>query len=148
MYTSIRVGDIYILAGGDKHYWTQILGAFLKNKIITRGMRRDKLGAFNGIEQLATKVIAHIENLQSKDKYPLSIYLYSKKIFADNYINIQSGEIIGLSDDEIYKIKSGKLDSQVYGTLHTAKFIKINGVNTIKDLDNFKVIFEERHNEE
>lgn len=147
MVTIIKIGDIGIEVAKNKVDLLFILHDFLKDKVIANGTHDKSLGMFNGLSQLSSKLIQHLENLGEKDKYPSTIWVVNPDKVKYDYeekILITQVKSNTLSEDEIKKVKSGLLDFDVYGRIHETYQINIDGKSTIGNLANFKKLMEKR----
>lgn len=147
MITAIKVGDIGIEVAKNKVDLLFILHSFLKDKVITNGTHDKSLGMFNGLSQLASKLIQHLENLGEDEKHPSTVWVVNPDKVQYDYeekIVITQGKSNALSEDEIKKVKAGVLDFQVYGRIHETHQININGKSTINNLESFKKLMEKR----
>lgn len=147
MVTIIKIGDIGIEVAKNKVDLLFILRNFLKDKVITRSTQHKSLGMFNGLAQLTSKLVQHLENLGEDEKYPSTVWVVNPDKVQYDYeekIIITQGKSNALTEDEIKKVKSGILDYQVYGRIHETYQINIDGKSTISNLANFKKLMEKR----
>lgn len=136
--------NISIETAIDKNCLLNILNDFLKDKIVVKGTHNKQLGMFNGLAQLSSKLIQHLENLGDKETYPATIWVHNIISSNDEKITISLGDEIILTKTEIQKVKEGKLGFQTYARLHNSNKINIDGKPTIKNLNKFKKTMEER----
>lgn len=147
MVTIIKIGDIGIEVAKNKVDLLFILRDFLKDKTITHSTQHKSLGMFNGLTQLSSKLIQHLENLGEDEKYPSTVWVVNPDKVQYDYeekIIITQGKSNALAEDEIKKVKSGVLDYQVYGRIHETYQININGKSTINNFESFKKLMEKR----
>lgn len=147
MVTIIKIGDIGIEVAKNKVDLLFILRNFLKDKVITHSTQHKSLGMFNGLAQLTSKLVQHLENLGEDEKYPSTVWVVNPDKVQYDYeekIIITQGKSNALTEDEIKKVKSDVLDYQVYGRIHETYQINIDGKSTISNLANFKKLMEKR----
>lgn len=147
MVTIIKIGDIGVEVAKNKVDLLFILRNFLKDKVITHSTQHKSLGMFNGLAQLTSKLVQHLENLGEDEKYPSTVWVVNPDKVQYDYeekIIITQGKSNALIEDEIKKVKSGILDYQVYGRIHETYQINIDGKSTISNLANFKKLMEKR----
>lgn len=147
MVTIIKIGDIGIEVAKNKVDLLFILRNFLKDKVITNSTQHKSLGMFNGLTQLTSKLVQHLENLGEDEKYPSTVWVVNPDKVQYDYeekIIITQGKSNTLTEDEIKKVKSGILDYQVYGRIHETYQININGKSTINNFESFKKLMEKR----
>ena len=78
MVTIIKIGDIGIEVAKNKVDLLFILRNFLKDKVIAKGTHDKSLGMFNGLSQLSSKLIQHLENLGEEEKYPSTVWVVNQ----------------------------------------------------------------------
>lgn len=147
MVTIIKIGDIGIEVAKNKVDLLFILRNFLKDKVVANGTHDKSLGMFNGLTQLTSKLVQHLENLGEDEKYPSTVWVVNPDKVDYDYeekILITQGKSNALTKDEIKKVKSGVLDFDVYGRIHETYQINIDGKSTISNLANFKKLMEKR----
>ena len=147
MVTIIKIGDIGIEVAKNKVDLLFILRNFLKDNVIAKGTHDKSLGMFNGLSQLSSKLIQHLENLGEEEKYPSTVWVVNPDKVDYDYeekILITQGKSNALTKDEIKKVKSGVFDFDVYGRIHETYQINIDGKSTISNLANFKKLMEKR----